>query len=83
NGDEIHWDFMRAIYASGANTAIVPLQDVLGLGSEARMNIPNSLEGNWVWRVKAGALTDEIAERLGSLTETDGRKAALTDTREE
>ncbi len=74
NGDEIHWDFIRAALASVANTAIIPLQDVLGLGSEARMNLPNSVEGNWLWRVKEDALTDEIATKLRSLTETYGRK---------
>jgi 4-alpha-glucanotransferase len=74
NGEEIHWDFIQAVSASKANTAIVPLQDVLGLGSNARMNLPNSVEGNWLWRVKADALTDEIITRLGSLTEAHGRR---------
>ena len=46
NGEEIHWDFIEAVWASKANTAIVPLQDVLGLGSHARMNLPNSVAGN-------------------------------------
>jgi 4-alpha-glucanotransferase len=78
NGSEIHWDFIKAVSASRANTAIVPLQDVLGLGSHARMNIPNSVEGNWRWRVKAGALTDEIVTKLESLTEAHGRKTDLT-----
>ncbi len=72
-GKETHWDFIRTVLASVANTAIVPLQDVLGLGTEARMNLPNSTEGNWAWRVKAGALTEEIAERLKDLTELYGR----------
>ena len=76
NADEIHWDFIRAIYASVANTAIVPLQDVLGLGSEARMNLPNSTEDNWKWRYEAGVLTVEIAERLRGLTELFGRTVA-------
>jgi 4-alpha-glucanotransferase len=78
DGDEIHWDFIRAVLASVANTAIIPLQDVLGLGSGARMNLPNSVEGNWKWRVKANALTDEIVTRLESLTETYGRKTGHT-----
>ena len=50
DGKEIHWDFIRAAVASVANTAIIPLQDLLGLGTDARMNIPNSSEGNWGWR---------------------------------
>ena len=72
-GTEIHWDFIRAALASVANTAIVPLQDVLGLGTEARMNLPNSTTGNWVWRYRAGALTKEIGTRLRDLTELYGR----------
>ncbi len=73
DGNEIHWDFTRALLASVANTAIVPLQDLLGLGTEARMNLPNTTAGNWAWRFKANALTNEIAARLGKLTEVYGR----------
>lgn len=73
DGKEIHWNFIRAVLASVANTAVVPLQDVLGLGTAARMNLPNSTEGNWVWRYKAGALTKEIGTRLKELTELYGR----------
>jgi len=72
-GDEIHWDFIRAVLASVANTAIIPLQDLLGLGTEARMNLPNSTEGNWAWRYESGVLGDEIATRLKELTELYGR----------
>lgn len=73
DGKQIHWDFIRGVWASVANTAVVPLQDVLGLGTEARMNLPNSTSGNWSWRYKAGVLTDEIAERLRDLTALYGR----------
>ncbi|HEX3282381.1 MAG TPA: 4-alpha-glucanotransferase [Pyrinomonadaceae bacterium] len=72
-GTEIHWDLIRALFASVANTAIVPMQDVLGLGTEARMNLPNSTEGNWSWRLKEQSLTSELAERLRKLTELYGR----------
>ena len=72
-GAEIHWDFIRTVWASVANTAVVPLQDVLGLGTEARMNLPNSTSGNWSWRYEAGALNDDIAERLKNFTELYGR----------
>lgn len=72
-GKEIHWDFIRAVLASVANTAVVPLQDLLGLGTEARMNLPNSTEGNWSWRFTADALTTDIAARLKELTELYGR----------
>lgn len=73
NGKEIHWDFIRAVQASVADTAVVPLQDLLGLGTEARMNLPNSTEGNWSWRFRAEALTAGISDRLRSLTELYGR----------
>ena len=78
-GKEIHWDFIRAVLASVANTAVVPLQDVLGLGTAARMNLPNSTEGNWAWRVKPGVLTHKVATRLRELTELYGRVQAKED----
>jgi 4-alpha-glucanotransferase len=73
DGKEIHWDFIRTVLASVANTAIVPLQDLLGLGTEARMNLPNSTEENWAWRFNPAALTSELAKRLRTLTELYGR----------
>jgi 4-alpha-glucanotransferase len=76
-GLEIHWDFIRAVLASCANTAVVPLQDVLGLGTEARMNLPNSTSGNWSWRFKAGSLNDDLAKRLRDLSEVNGRVAKV------
>ena len=72
-GKEIHWQFIRAVLASVANTAIVPLQDVLGLGSEARMNLPNSTAGNWLWRFRAGDLSEKLSARLRELTDLYGR----------
>ncbi len=72
-GSEIHWDFIRAVWASVADSAIAPLQDLLGLGSEARMNLPASTSRNWQWRFRDGDLTDDIAERLKELTEVYGR----------
>jgi 4-alpha-glucanotransferase len=62
--EPIHWAFIRAVMASIAEIAIVPLQDVLGLGSEARMNLPGTLSGNWKWRYRAGVLTQEIKAKL-------------------
>jgi len=73
DGREINWDFIRAVFASVADTAIVPLQDVLGLGSEARMNLPASTQGNWQWRYEKEALTTRHAERLRELAELYGR----------
>jgi len=69
-GQEIHWAFIRALMASVADTVVFPLQDVLGLGTEARMNLPGTSSGNWRWRVRAGALTPELSRRLRDLTET-------------
>ena len=73
DGAEIHWDFIRAVLASVADTAILPLQDLLGLGTDARMNLPNSTQGNWIWRFREGELTDDQAARLREMTDTYGR----------
>lgn len=62
--EPVNWVFIRAVMASVANTAIVPLQDVLGLGSEARMNLPGTLSGNWKWRFRPGVLTKDLSDRL-------------------
>jgi len=72
-GEEIHWDFIRAVFASVANTAIVPMQDVLGLGNEARMNLPNSTTGNWLWRLGEHTLSDDLSARLRDLSDLYGR----------
>lgn len=66
--EPIHWVFIRAVLASVADVAVIPLQDLIGLGSEARMNLPGSLRGNWQWRYQSGMLTPEISERLLQLT---------------
>jgi 4-alpha-glucanotransferase len=76
DGSEIHWDMIRMCALSIANTAIFPLQDVLGLGSESRMNRPGSASGNWEWRFDADAISGELAARLLSLTRTYGRQPA-------
>jgi 4-alpha-glucanotransferase len=73
DGREIHWDFIRTVLASVADVAIVPLQDVLGLGNEARMNLPGRPGGNWRWRFAAGDLTDVARRRLLLYTQTYGR----------
>jgi len=70
---EINWVMIRAVLASVADMAIVPLQDVLGLGSEARMNLPGTVSGNWKWRVRPGALTPELSARLRTLVTLYGR----------
>jgi len=62
--EPIHWVLIRGIMSSVANTAIAPMQDILGLGSEARMNLPGTSHGNWKWRMRPGATTSEIATKL-------------------
>jgi 4-alpha-glucanotransferase len=72
-GSDIGWDLIRAAYRSVADLAIVPVQDVLGLGSDARMNFPGRSDGNWAWRLLPGQLTDEHAEHLRDLAHLYGR----------
>jgi 4-alpha-glucanotransferase len=62
--EPINWVLIRGIQRSVANTAIAPMQDILGLGSDARMNLPGTSSGNWKWRMKPGAVTQELATRL-------------------
>jgi 4-alpha-glucanotransferase len=73
---EPHWGLIEMAEGSRANLAIVPAQDVLGLGSEARMNRPGEVEGNWSWQLQPGELTDEHAARLRELAVSAGRAAA-------
>lgn len=73
NGREIHWDMIRACLASIADTAIVPMQDALGLGNEARMNRPGHGHGNWQWRLNDGDLSEGLGETLREITDIYGR----------
>ena len=73
SADDAPWTLMRAAFASVAQTAVVPAQDILGLGSEARMNRPGDSEENWSWRLLPGALTAEHAARMRRLAEITGR----------
>lgn len=73
DGSRIHWDMISAVLRSTADTAIVPVQDLLGLGSEARMNRPGTASGNWRWRLKSGALDAALAARLRGLVDETGR----------
>ncbi|HET9531115.1 MAG TPA: 4-alpha-glucanotransferase [Blastocatellia bacterium] len=73
DGKEIHWDFIRAAFSSVAAIAIVQMQDLLGLDSHARMNIPASEEGNWSWRMPEGALSEGTDVRLRDMTWIYGR----------
>ncbi len=73
DGSEIHWDLIALALRSPADTAIYPLQDVLGLGTEARMNVPGREAGNWTWRFRWDQLTPTIEDRLEGLTRASGR----------
>lgn len=65
--EPVHWVFIRTVMASVASIAVIPLQDVLGLGTEARMNLPGTVSGNWKWRYPEDALTPEISSKLKQL----------------
>ena len=70
---EPHWGLIQLAYSSRARLAVVPAQDVLGLGDEARMNRPGVTEGNWRWQLERGALTPALARRLRGLAERHDR----------
>ena len=73
DGSEIHWDMIRAALSSVANTAIIPMQDVLGLDNDSRMNLPATTGGNWSWRLTSAVDASTLA-RLADLTRLFGRK---------
>ncbi len=73
DGREIHWDMIRILFASVADTAIVPMQDILGLDSRARMNFPGRAQGNWTWRYRAEQLDGRVKDRLAEMTALYGR----------
>jgi 4-alpha-glucanotransferase len=72
-GDGINWAFIRVAFASVAKLAIIPLQDVLGLGPEARMNTPSLSDGSWGWQFSSGALNPAMAEKLAALADVCDR----------
>jgi 4-alpha-glucanotransferase len=75
-GDEVAWELLRLAWSSPAGLAMAPLQDVLNLGSEARMNRPGSANGNWRWRVADTMLSGPVFDRLRSITVLSGRVPA-------
>ena len=77
DGDDAAWTMLDAAYRSVAAIAIVTLQDVLDLGNEARMNLPGSAQGNWVWRFLADQITPQVIERLLEATTLYGRDPAI------
>ena len=73
NADQVQMSFIRAALASVADTAIIPLQDYLGLGAEARINTPSTLGDNWKWRLTEGEFTHELAAKIRRLAKIYGR----------
>lgn len=73
DGGNVHFDFIRTCLGSIAAYAVFPLQDVLGIGKEGRMNCPGVAANNWAWRYKKDALSDNLAETLRSYTKLYGR----------
>ncbi|MGN0498603.1 MAG: 4-alpha-glucanotransferase [Acutalibacteraceae bacterium] len=71
--EPFNWGIIRTAYASVSDYAIIQMQDILGLGTEARMNIPSTLGGNWAWRLKPTAADKELAYKLRKLAKTYGR----------
>ncbi len=71
--DGVNWSFIRLAQSSVASLSVVPIQDVLGLGSEARLNTPSKHDGNYHWRMQPGSLTRELADKLARLAEVTDR----------
>jgi len=69
NGEDFAWDLIRSIWSSVAVFAVTPMQDALNLGTEARMNFPSKLGGNWEWQMKESDMSDELAGKLRELNE--------------
>src|SRR6202044_3919084 len=74
--DEVAAELMRLAWSSRAALAIAPLQDLLNLGSEARMNVPGRADGNWRWRVREDMLSSQVFQRLQDLTESCKRSVS-------
>jgi len=70
---EIHWDFIRLAQQSVAKLCIIPVQDYLGLGQEARMNTPSTLGNNWKWRMYQGEITEDIILKIRTIEKIYGR----------
>ena len=70
---DVQWEFIRAAMASVADTAVIPMQDYLGLGSEARINTPSTLGGNWTWRMLEDEMSPQLAERMRMMAGLYGR----------
>jgi 4-alpha-glucanotransferase len=72
-GEAMPWPLIRAALASVTNLAVIPMQDVLALGGDHRMNTPGTADGNWAWRFKWEWLNDEVVDRMRHLVSMYGR----------
>ena len=70
---DINWKFVLACMTSVADYCIIPMQDLLGLSSESRVNIPSTVGNNWKWRMKEDAFNDDVVAKLKNLTRISGR----------
>jgi 4-alpha-glucanotransferase len=70
---DIVWAMIRKAFGSQANTAIIPMQDFLNLGTEARMNFPGVADGNWQWRLQDGVLNPDLSKKIKNISITNGR----------
>jgi 4-alpha-glucanotransferase len=71
--ENVHWELIRLAMGSVANTVIIPMQDILGLGEESKMNLPATSDGNWQWRLDPRQITSLLSDKLREITETYGR----------
>jgi 4-alpha-glucanotransferase len=71
--DNVHWEFIKLAMMSVANMVIMPIQDILGLGEDARMNLPATSEGNWEWRLELDKITPHVIKKLREMTDIYGR----------
>ena len=71
--EPFNWGLIRTAYQSKADMAIIPMQDLLGLGKEARMNTPSTLGGNWTWRADDTMFSDDLADTLKTMSANSGR----------
>ena len=73
SAEQMHWELIRLAMSAVSYLVIIPLQDILGLGREARMNVPATTKGNWKWRFERGQITGQITKKLAKLTHIFGR----------
>ena len=66
--EKLHWDYIRLAMGSVSKFCVIPMQDYLGLGNEARINFPSTVGINWMWRMKSAALTKPLSKKIYSIT---------------